>query len=267
LAISQRLVSLLGGKLTVMSTPAQGSTFSVEIDVQLGEAVTTRTTHAALAIVGYNGRRRRILVADDKQDNRQILGRLLQTLGFEVDEADNGARAVELALARAPDLIFMDLVMPMKDGFEAMRELRAKGGEIARVPIVAVSASAFDSTRTDSLQAGCDEFIAKPVRLDEVTDVIARLLRLEWTRGPLRARSANGKPNGNGQHGRLPQPLARELYELALQGDVHALTHKLSEASAEGIDSGLLAELTMLAGSYDMKALREFLRQHAETAK
>jgi CheY-like chemotaxis protein len=161
----------------------------------------------------------------------------------------------------------MDLVMPVKDGFEAMRELRAKGGEIARVPIVAVSASAFDSTRTDSLQAGCDEFIAKPVRLDEVTDVIARLLRLEWTRGPLRASAANGKRNGNGRHGRLPEPLASELYELALQGDVHALTHKLSEAGAEGIDSGLLAELTMLAGSYDMKALREFLRQHAEAAK
>jgi len=250
-----------------MSTPAQGSTFSVEIDVELGEAVTMRTTHAALAIVGYNGRRRRILVADDKQDNRQILGRLLQTLGFEVDEAENGARAVELALTRTPDLIFMDLVMPVKDGFEAMRELRAKGGEIARVPIVAVSASAFDSTRTDSLQAGCDEFIAKPVRLDEVTDVMARLLRLEWTRGPLRASSANAKRNGNGRHGRLPEPLASELYELALQGDVHALTHKLSEASAGGIDSGLLAELTMLAGSYDMKALREFLRQHAEAAK
>jgi len=267
LAISQRLVSLLGGKLTVMSTPSQGSTFSVEIEVELGEAVHARTTHAAVAIVGYNGRRRRILVADDKQDNRQILGRLLQTLGFEVDEADNGARAVELAVARTPDLIFMDLVMPVKDGFEAMRELRAQGGELARTPIVAVSASAFESTRADSLQAGCDEFIAKPVRLDEVTDVIARLLRLEWTRGPLRVSPANGKGNGNGRAERLPEPLASELYELAMQGDVHALTHKLSEARAEGLDSGLLVELTTLAGSYDMKAVREFLRRHAEAAK
>jgi CheY-like chemotaxis protein len=262
LAISQRLVALLGGKLTVMSTPAEGSTFSVEIEVPLGEAPLARTTHAALAIVGYNGRRRRILVVDDKQDNRQILGRLLQTLGFEVDEAENGARAVELAVARAPDLIFMDLVMPVKDGFEAMRELRAKGGEIARIPVVAVSASAFESTRTDSLQAGCDEFIAKPVRLDEVTDVIARLLHLEWTRGPLRPSS-----KGNGRAERLPEPLAGELYELAMQGDVHALTHKLSEARVDGLDSGLLAELAALAGSYDMKAVREFLRRHAEAAR
>jgi len=267
LAISQRLVSLLGGKLTVMSTPAAGSTFSVEIEVQLGEATVTRTTHAALAIVGYNGRRRRILVVDDKQDNRQILGRLLQTLGFEVDEAENGARAVELAVSRAPDLIFMDLVMPVKDGFEAMRELRAKGGEIARIPVVAVSASAFDSTRTDSLQAGCDEFIAKPVRLDEVTEVIARLLNLEWTRGPMRAGAANNKNNGNGRAERLPEPLASELYELAMQGDVHALTHKLSEARVDGFDTGLLAELAALAGSYDMKAVREFLRRHAEAGR
>ena len=267
LAISQRLVALLGGKLTVTSTPTQGSTFSVEIEIELGEAVQTRSTHAAVAIVGYNGRRRRILVADDKQDNRQILGRLLQTLGFEVVEADNGARAVDLAIARSPDLIFMDLVMPVKDGFEAMRELRAQGGELARTPIVAVSASAFESTRTDSLQAGCDEFIAKPVRLDEVTDVIARLLRLEWTRGPMRMSPANGKGNGNGKAERLPEPLASELYELAMQGDVHALTNKLSEARAEGFDSGLLVELTTLAGSYDMKAVREFLRRHAEAAK
>jgi two-component system, sensor histidine kinase and response regulator len=267
LAISQRLVSLLGGKLTVMSTPAQGSTFSVEMEVQLGEEAVTRATHAAVAIVGYSGRRRRILVADDKQDNRQILGRLLQTLGFEVDEAENGVRAVELALARSPDLIFMDLVMPMKDGLEAMRELRAKGGDIARTPIVAVSASAFDSTRADSLQAGCDEFIAKPVRLDEVTDVIARLLRLEWTRGPVRAKPAKDQGNGHAQTERLPSPLASELYELAMQGDVHALTRKLAEARADGIDSELLSELTAFAGSYDMKALRACLRLHAEGEK
>jgi DNA-binding response OmpR family regulator len=161
----------------------------------------------------------------------------------------------------------MDLVMPVKDGFEAMRELRAKGGEIARIPVVAVSASAFDSTRTDSLQAGCDEFIAKPVRLDEVTEVIARLLNLEWTRGPLRAGAANHKSNGNGRAERLPEPLASELYELAMQGDVHALTHKLSEARVDGFDTGLLAELAALAGSYDMKAVREFLRRHAEAGR
>jgi hypothetical protein len=97
--------------------------------------------------------------------------------------------------------------------------------------------------------------------------VIARLLYLEWTRGPMRAAPANGRGNGNGRAERLPEQLASELYELAMQGDVHALTHKLSEARVGGLDTGLLAELATLAGSYDMKAVREFLRRHTEAAK
>jgi hypothetical protein len=83
----------------------------------------------------------------------------------------------------------------------------------------------------------------------------------------MRAIPANGKGNGNGRTERLPEPLASELYELAMQGDVHALTHKLSEARADGLDAGLLVELATLAGSYDMKALREVLRRHAEAGK
>ena len=110
------------------------------------------------------------------------------------------------------------------------------------------------------MSAGCDEFIAKPVRLDEVTEVIARLLRLEWTRGPIRTRPAN-----DGHRERLPVSLAADLYELALQGDVHALTQSLAEARRNGaVPADLLSELTALAGSYDMKALREYLRPHTE---
>jgi len=260
LAISRRLVSLLSGTLSVASTPSQGSTFVVELEATLGDMAAPRATHAAVSILGYNGRRRRILVADDKGDNRQILGRLLQSLGFEVDEAENGARAVDLAAERLPDLIFMDLVMPVKDGFEAIRELRERGGDLARTPIVAVSASAFENTRADSTRAGCDAFIAKPVRLDEVISVLTRLLNIEWTRGPARM-----KAQGTASRERLPMALAGDLYELAMQGDVHALTLRLAEARRDR--SGpveLLSELSQLAGSYDMKGLRDFLRPHTE---
>jgi CheY-like chemotaxis protein len=261
LAISRRLVGLLGGTLSVSSTPSQGSTFLVEIEAAVGEVAVHRATHAAVSISGYSGRRRRILVADDKEDNRCVLGRLLRSLGFEVDEAENGARAVELAIERRPDLIFIDLIMPVKDGVTAVRELRQRGGDLARTPIVAVSANAFNDTRADSVRAGCDEFIAKPVRLDEVTDVLTRLLRIEWIRGASRARSRTiERADGH----RLPTALAEDLYELALQGDVHALTQRIAEARLD--PSGpveLLAELSSMASSYDMKALRELLRPHA----
>jgi CheY-like chemotaxis protein len=143
--------------------------------------------------------------------------------------------------------------------------LRERGGDLARTPIVAVSANAFDDTRSDSLRAGCDEFIAKPVRLDEVTDVLTRLLRVEWTRGVVRARSRTmERSDGH----RLPTALAGDLYELALQGDVHALTQRIAEARRDPSGpADLLAELSSMANSYDMKALREFLRPHAGVAR
>jgi two-component system, sensor histidine kinase and response regulator len=266
LAISRRLVALLGGTLRVSSTPALGSTFSVEIEAPVGESALRRATHAAVSIVGYNGRRRRILVADDKEDNRHILGRLLQSLGFEVDEAENGARAVELTIERAPDLVFMDLIMPVKDGMAAIRELRQRGGESARTPIVAVSANAFDDVRADSARVGCDAFIAKPVRLDEVTDVLTRLLHIEWMHGE--AGVGPGSVGRDMAGRRLPATLAGDLYELALQGDVHALTQRIATARRD--ESGpveLLSKLSSMASSYDMKALREFLRPHTEVAR
>jgi two-component system, sensor histidine kinase and response regulator len=267
LAISRKLILLMGGTLTVTSTPGVGSTFTVSIDVQRADAATARARRATPAIVGYNGRRRRILVVDDKADNRQIIGRLLKSLGFEVDEAGDGAEAIEVAVRRQPDLIFMDLVMPVMDGIEAIRAIRNNNGELARVPIIAVSASAFNDTRAQSAEVGCDAFIAKPIRLDEVINALSNHLRLEWTRGPLRPRRGDGSA-AHAAQSRLPAALARELYDLAMQGDVRALTDKLREASSRDAGhSDAWAELAELAGSYDMKALRNALRPHVERSE
>ena len=257
LAISHRLVTLLGGSLSSSSAPAIGSTFIVALDVELAHFATRRSTHAPPAIVGYRGSRRRILVADDKADNRHILGRLLQSLGFETSEAESGTRAVELARLQPPDLIFMDLVMPIQDGFSAIRELREADAELARIPIVAVSASTFDHTRADGRGVGCDDFLAKPVHLDEVVAVLTRLLDIEWIHLP--AHAASCSPSGQ-----LPTTLASDLYELALQGDVHALNSKLAAACSTGTGTPeLLLELQRLAETFDMRAVRELLRPHA----
>jgi CheY-like chemotaxis protein len=218
-------------------------------------------------VTGYRGPRRRILLTDDKIDNRLILGRLLKSLGFLVDEAGNGVQAVSIAQRMQPDLIFMDLVMPIKDGFEAIREIRAADGPLAKVPIVAVSASAFENTRVQSTAAGCDDFVTKPIRLDHVVAIVGRLLHLEWTnqdRGATEVSDGRRQVDWNALH--LPAALARELYELALSGDVQGLTRRLNESRRGEVAVEAVDALANLAQDFDMRGLRAALKPLAERA-
>jgi signal transduction histidine kinase/DNA-binding response OmpR family regulator len=266
LSISRKLVALFDGSLRVASELGHGSTFTVEVEVEETGAERRSVAAEAKQVGGYRGPRRRLLIADDKTDNRQILGRLLRSLGFIVDEASHGAQAVELARRFEPDLIFMDLVMPVKDGFEAIREIRAMPGAIARAPIVAVSASAFDNTRTQSVAAGCDDFVTKPIRLDHIIEIVGRLLQLEWTHPSEGATEiSSGRPRTDWGALRLPRSLARELYELALSGDVQLLSRRIVESrNGERSTTEALDALAHLAQDYDTRALRAALRPLAE---
>lgn len=260
LAICRKLVSLMGGTLTVSSEPGKGSIFSVTLDVEQSESAVPHRAQSGAPVSGYEGPVRRILVADDTSDNRQILGRFLASLGFEVHYADNGEQAVEIARRITPDLIFMDLVMPIKDGFGATREVRTLRTDFATVPIVAVSASAFEDTRVHSAAAGCNEFIAKPIRFDQVLEVTARLLRLEWTHKSYAASRAARSTSP----ARLPLELARELYDLASLGDIRTLTQRLIDSRSRVEHPDVIEELSSLASTYDTRALREYLRPHTE---
>ncbi len=268
LAISRKLTMLLGGALTVRSERGKGSTFSVEMEVDEVGAQRDEAYARNTPVEGYEGPRKRILIVDDNADNRQILVRLLKSLGFEVDAAEDGAQAVDITQRTQPDLIFMDLVMPIKDGFAAIREVRGLSTLVANVPIVAVSASAFDNTRMQSTAAGCDDFIAKPVRLESIVEVVGRLLMLKWRHShdaPAELSTAPERPDFSSLT--LPQPLARELYELALSGDVQRLSRRLKE-SRQG-DHTIVAvvdALSTLADDYDTRGLRAALRPMAERA-
>lgn len=267
LAISRKLTMLLGGTLSVRSERSKGSTFTVELDVEEVGTQRDESLSHATPVTGYEGARKRILIVDDKADNRHILSRLLKSIGFEVDAADNGARAVELAQQLKPDLIFMDLVMPIKDGFTAIREIRELPTPASQVRIVAVSASAFENTRVQSVAAGCDDFITKPVRLDHVVEVVGRLLDLTWRRSEAATEFSAARPRPDFGRLILPPPLARELYELALSGDVQKLSSRLKEsrrgdqATIDAVDA-----LASLVADYDTRGLRAALRPMAERA-
>jgi PAS domain S-box-containing protein len=179
LAISRELVRLMGGELHVKSKVNEGSTFWLELDFPEVEEEIAVTGVRGKHIIGFTGEKRKILVVDDKWENRAVLVNLLLPLGFEVTEAENGYDGLQKAAEFMPDLILMDLIMPVMDGFEATRRIR-QSAHLKHVKILAISASTSESQRQESIEAGCDGFIAKPVEAEELFEKVGTQLGLEW---------------------------------------------------------------------------------------
>ena len=121
-----------------------------------------------------NDSRRVVLVVEDFEDNRFMMRRLLEMSGYRVVEAVNGKQAVEAAASERPDIILMDLSLPMLDGLAATRRIRAQDG-LRKVPIVAVSAHDSADFHAEALAAGCNEYVTKPIDFDQLVQLLDRL--------------------------------------------------------------------------------------------
>ena len=260
LAISHRLVSALGGTLSVASTLGAGSHFWFDLVLPLANETTTPFAPSS-PIIGYEGPVRHVLVVDDHAANAEVLLGLLQPLGFEVATAESGEAALAQTAVQWPDLILMDLRMPGMGGLAAIKALRAQPAG-ASLGIIAVSASVFDFDRTEALAHGCDEFLPKPVRAEALLNAVGNVLDLTW-------RQSHGGSNGGGTSvpfGEVttPPPLAEvvALHELALTGDVVALRERaqalLNHSPAQAEFASTVLELTR---SFKLKALRKLLQR------
>ena len=179
LALSQRLVSALGGEIRVKSRLGAGTTFWFELALPLAETAGESVATTSGKILGYTGTRRCVLVADDDRLNRQVLAGLLAPLGFELEHAENGAQAVALTTEWQPDIILMDLVMPVLDGFEAIRRIRADN---PTVTLFAVSASVIQEDQQRAVATGANAFLAKPVHLESLLTLLETHAGIEWQR-------------------------------------------------------------------------------------
>jgi CheY-like chemotaxis protein len=180
LAISRQLVLLMGGDIQVHSRETQGSVFSFEIEAPVPKAP-VQALPASGTPIGYEGKRRKILVVDDAPQIRSMLRDAVGKLGFEVADACSGEEALVVAARFHPDLIVMDLMMPVMDGYEATRRLRSLP-EGAAVRIIVMSASATADVETRSREAGANTIIGKPVELSTLLNAIEAMLRLTWVR-------------------------------------------------------------------------------------
>jgi signal transduction histidine kinase/ActR/RegA family two-component response regulator len=181
LSIARRLVELMGGEIGVRSEPGRGSTFWYRVPFALGAEAGSVPTGAAPeaspAPVGVSGNGRvHVLVADDVEFNQRLAALMLRKLGCTVDFAANGHAALAQVEARRYDLIFMDCQMPEMDGFEATREIRRReqAGGAVHVPVVAMTASAVVGDRERCLAAGMDDYVAKPLDVEDLRRVIQR---------------------------------------------------------------------------------------------
>ncbi len=273
LAISQNIVQQMGGKIRVSSKPGTGSIFYFELDLPKVIQNHENIKISERRVIGFKGKKHKILVADDQANNRAFLVKVLRPLGFEVREATNGEDCLQQAQQNCPDLILLDLVMPVLDGFETSRRLR-KDPNLKEIVIIATSASAFTEDQYLSYQAGCNNFLSKPVNLEQLLEMLEVHLELEWIyeqsspQTPLIDETVERKVDEDSASSSVVIPSDEELnllLELAKQGNIARILERaalLEELNAQYFPFARI--LRQLGESFQERKIREFIEESIE---
>ena len=259
LAISLNIISLMHSKIEVQSEPGKGSIFHFEVELTeaKGWAATSRVDRQG-TIVGYQGRKQKILVVDDKWENRSVLINLLEPIGFDMSEASNGEEGLERAIEWNPDLIITDLVMPVMHGFELLEQLRQLP-PFKDIVVIASSASVFESDQYKSLEAGANAFLPKPVQAENLLEMLGKYLDLQWIY------QESNQPNGEKmQVISIPnKEQLRRLYQVAKKGDIYEIVNQANQLKELDIKLIPFAQkLIDFADDFQLKPLREFIKAY-----
>jgi len=257
LTISKILAEVMGGELVVESVVNRGTTFTLRLF--LPELHDIAELAEEQQIVGYRGRRRSVLIADDQLQHRSLLQSVLAPLGFELFEAQSGEACLAIALKQQPDLILLDLLMDGIDGIEVTARLRQQG---LLSSIIVVSANAYQSHRRLASAAGCDNFIAKPLQIDELLGKIKLHLSVDWIYA---GQAIAPQPDESGADEPMqipPTQFLGELAEFARIGDLRGLGDRLQALAAnEPKYVAFVAHLQTLSKDFRLADIKRLLNK------
>jgi CheY-like chemotaxis protein len=267
LPIARSFVQLMGGEMTVSSQVGHGSLFKFDITVSVAETAQSQSQQPTRRVVALEPDQPiyRILIVDDRWDNRQLLIRLLSRVGFELLEATNGQQAIEIWENCSPHIILMDMRMPVMDGYEATKRIKAttKGQATA---IVAVTASSFEEQRAVILSTGCDDFIRKPFREADIFDALRKHLGVSFVYDETAASPPSTQTDTDAitpdAIAALPADLVTNLYQAIIDGDKDLMLSLIDQIRSS--NKPLANALTALVNNFRYKQLLNLTQSAAD---
>ena len=267
LAISSKIVEVMGSQIRVTSQLGEGSQFWFDLDLPCASEFTLKPTFDLKGtIVSFIGDQRKILVIDDRWENRSVVVNLLTPIGFQVFEATNGAEGLDKAMELMPDVIITDLVMPIMDGFELLRRLR-NFDQFKDTVIIVSSASVFETDQYKSLDAGANAFLPKPVQISELFELLQKQLGVSWVyaeSSPSLVTMPSISPRSSLECLVIPPPEKMQiLYDLAKKGNLKGAIKQAEELKKLDEQWIPFAErVCEMAKGFQEKQLQAFLNQY-----
>ena len=258
LALSHQFVRMMNGDLSVRSRVGEGTTFLCRLPIQRKEASDIQRSYAPGKVLRLapNEPRYRILAVDDQLESRELLCELLTQVGFDTQGAVDGRRAVEQFQDWQPHLIFMDIRMPVLNGYEATKQIRTLNGNRSPV-IVALTASGFEEERIPIMAAGCDDYLRKPYREEEIFEAIQRHLGVRYIREDVPEAQAEGAECPSQALRVLPAEIVADLEQATIRTDIQSIQEIIERIRSYNND--LANSLATLIHNFDYDRITEMI--------